>query len=270
MYGCCRASLEKGKRRPCDRDAFCNLSLDREARGLCLEENLQRKLQRSSFAREHRAKVVEDAALRFKGVARGTGNALGSHRVGRSTERTGASTRGAAWNELRMIQQVEGLHSELNFEPFGDREALDRCGVEVVRRWRENSIAAGIRQGAIVGLDIFCSWVGCGVTHDIVCNVQDVSQSAIRRRHGASAKWHYTASGDSNTRGVGNRAIPSRVPVQVGIDPALRGCPLSGLIGVNWSDLPIAQNVPGERIATLEERLVIYQRHSKPVAMIQS
>ena len=65
-----------------------------------LEENLQRKLQCTSFAREHRTKVVEDTALRFKGIARRTGNGLGSHRVGRSTERTGASTRRAAWNKL--------------------------------------------------------------------------------------------------------------------------------------------------------------------------
>jgi len=47
-----------------------NLSLDREAKGLSLEENLQGKLQRSSFAREHRTEVVEYAALRFKGIAR--------------------------------------------------------------------------------------------------------------------------------------------------------------------------------------------------------
>src|ERR1700724_1254287 len=64
-----------------------------KAKGLSLEENLQGKLQRSSFAREHRIKVVEDAALWFKGVARRTGNALGSHRVGASTECTGAATR---------------------------------------------------------------------------------------------------------------------------------------------------------------------------------
>src|ERR1700689_4885649 len=108
----------KSKRRPKIGTPSANLPLHREAKGLGLEENLQRKLQRSSFAREHRTKVVEDAALRFKGVARRTGNALGSHRVGRSTERTGASTRGAAWNKLWMIQQVEGLHSELNLVPF--------------------------------------------------------------------------------------------------------------------------------------------------------
>src|SRR3984893_17463370 len=152
-YGCFRASLEIAKDVPKIGTPSANLSLDREAKGLGLEENLQRKLQRSSFAREHRTKVVEDAALRFKGVARRTGNALGSHRVGRSTERTGTSTRGAAWNKLWMIQQVEGLHRELNLVPLGDHEALDRRGVEVVRWGSENGIAAGIRKGAIVGLN---------------------------------------------------------------------------------------------------------------------
>ena len=41
----------------------CGRSLYREAKGLSLEENLQGKLQRSSFARKRRTKVVEDAAL---------------------------------------------------------------------------------------------------------------------------------------------------------------------------------------------------------------
>src|SRR5271170_8475009 len=131
--GCFRPSLAKSRRRPKIGTPSANLPLHREAKGLGLEENLQGKLQRASFARKHRTKVVKDAALRFKGIARRTGNGLGSHRVGRSTERTGASTRGAAWNKLGMIQQVEGLHSELNFVPLGDREALDRRGVEVVR-----------------------------------------------------------------------------------------------------------------------------------------
>src|SRR5437868_2883653 len=112
-----------------------------------------------------------------------------------------------------MIQQVESLDSELNFVPLGDREALDRRGVEVVRWRSENGIAAGIRKGAVVGLNIFCTWVGCGVTHNIVCNVQDVSQSAIRGRHGASAKWQYAASCNSDTRRVGNGAIASCVAI---------------------------------------------------------
>jgi hypothetical protein len=59
------------------------------------------------------------------------------------------------------------------------------------------------------------------------------------------------------------------VAVQVGVNAALRGHPLTGLIGVDWRDLPIAQNVPGKRIATLEEGLVVYQRHSKAVPMVQ-
>src|SRR6202035_3808949 len=122
----------------------CDRSLYREAKGLDLEENLQGKLQRSSFAREHRTKVIEDAALRFKGVARRTGNALGSHRVGRSTERTGASARSATWNKLWMIQQVEGLHSELNFVPLVYGDAFNRRGVKVVRWWSENGITAGV------------------------------------------------------------------------------------------------------------------------------
>src|ERR1700719_2375437 len=125
----------KSKRRPKIGTPSPNLPLYREATGLGLEENLQRKLQCSSFAREHRTKVVEDAALRFKGVARRTGNALGSHRVGRSAERTGASTRGAAWNKLWMIQQVEGLYCELNFVPLSYGKAFNRCGVKVVRWW---------------------------------------------------------------------------------------------------------------------------------------
>src|SRR3984957_18744563 len=170
----------KSKRRPNIGAPSAILPLHREAKGLDLEENLQRKLQCSSFAREHRTKVVEDAALRFKGVARRTGNALGSHRVGRSTERTGASTRGAAWNKLWMIQQVEGLHSELNFVPLGDREALDRRGVEVVRRGSENGIAAGIRQGAVVGLDVFRVGIECGVTHDVADSIH--THRARRRR----------------------------------------------------------------------------------------
>src|SRR3984957_13104926 len=175
-----RASLEESRRRPKIGTPSANLPLHREAKGLGLEENLQRKLQRSSFAREHRTKVVEDAALRFKGVARRTGNALGSHRVGRSTERTGASTRGAAWNKLWMVQQVEGLHSELNSVPLGDREALDRRGVEVVRRGSENGIAAGIRQGAVVGLDVFRVGIECGVTHDVADSIH--THRARRRR----------------------------------------------------------------------------------------
>src|SRR3984893_13533398 len=135
MYGCFRASLEKAEDVPAIGTPSVKLSLDREAKGLGLEENLQGKLQRSSFAREHRTKVVEDAALRFKGVARRTGNALGSHRVGRSTERAGASTRGAAWNKLWMIEQVKGLHSELNFVPLSYGKAFNRRGVKVVRWW---------------------------------------------------------------------------------------------------------------------------------------
>src|ERR1700726_5002419 len=197
LYGSFEHPWKKQKASRTSGRLLRNLSLDREAKELSLEENLQRKLQRSSFAREHRTKVVEDAALRFKGVARRTGNALGRHRVGRSTERAGAGTRGAAWNKLWMIQQVEGLHSELNFVPLSYGKAFNRGGVKVVRWGSENGIAAGIRQGTIVGLNIFCTWVGCGVTHNIVCNVQDVSQSAIRGRHGASAKWHYAASCNS-------------------------------------------------------------------------
>src|ERR1700723_1229003 len=102
--GICNATLSTKQQASPQWDACCDRSVYREAKGLSLEENLQRKLQRSSFAREHCTKVVEDGALRFKGVARRTGNALGRHRVGRSTERTGASTRGAAGNKLRMIQ----------------------------------------------------------------------------------------------------------------------------------------------------------------------
>src|ERR1700731_2953465 len=144
MYGCFRASLEKAKGVTKIGTPSANLPLYREATGLGLEENLQRKLQCSSFAREHRTKVVEDAALRFKGVARRTGNALGSHRVGRSAERTGASTRGAAWNKLWMIQQVEGLYCELNFVPLRYGKAFNRRGVKVVRGWSENGITAGV------------------------------------------------------------------------------------------------------------------------------
>src|SRR6202795_1112759 len=144
-------TLSKKQRASPHRDTFCDRSLYREAKGLSLEENLQRKLQGSSFARERRTKVVEDAALRFKGVARRTGNGLGSHRVGRSTERTGASTRGAAWNKLWMIQQVERLYCELHLVPLGDRETLDRRRVKVVGRGSQNSIASCIGQGAVEG-----------------------------------------------------------------------------------------------------------------------
>src|SRR5271168_5615551 len=154
MYGRFRASFAKSRRRPKIGTPSANLPLHREAKRLGLEENLQRKLQRSSFAREHRTKVVKDTALRFKGIARRTGNGLGSHRVGRSTERTGASTRGAAWNKLWMIQQVEGLHAELNFVPLGDREALDRRGVEVVRWGAQDGVAAGGGQCAVIRLNV--------------------------------------------------------------------------------------------------------------------
>jgi len=70
MYGCFLSSFGKAKGVPIIGTPSANLSLDREAKGLSLEENLQGKLQRSSFAREHCTKVVEDAALRFKSIAR--------------------------------------------------------------------------------------------------------------------------------------------------------------------------------------------------------
>ena len=59
----------KAKGVPKSGTPFANLSLDREANGRVLEENLQSQLQGSSLAREDPAELTEETPLRLQRTA---------------------------------------------------------------------------------------------------------------------------------------------------------------------------------------------------------
>ena len=69
MYGCFLSSFGKAKGVPIIGTPSANLSLDREAKGLSLEENLQSQLQRSSLAREDATEVTEETPLGLQRTA---------------------------------------------------------------------------------------------------------------------------------------------------------------------------------------------------------
>ena len=51
--------------------------------------------------------------------------------------------------------------------------------------------------------------------------------------------------------------------------PLCGGYPLAGLISVNRSDFPSADGVPQERVAVLEERLVVARREGEAMTVIE-
>ncbi len=68
-----------------------------------------------------------------------------------------------AADELRVVEQVEGLGADVEAEPFCEIDALGQSHIEVVCVIQRESVASAVREGALTGYDI----TGVGFVGDV-------------------------------------------------------------------------------------------------------
>src|SRR5262245_20448214 len=166
-----------------------------------------------------------------------------------------------------MVEEVLEVCAKLDGYVFSDGNPFYNAHIDIVNRRQLHGIATIVRESAELGHNILRVWVLRQIANQEWTRCCAAARGSHRESTGAECS--NVAARARHALGVEDNAVAGGVAVQVGVDTALDVGPLTHFIGINGSDLPVANHILHEPIGMPVPGSIVNRCESEAVAMIE-